>query len=84
MAKGKTTRRARPAKARAPKAKAASTDAEARKAAARERYRALKAKGGKDYERMLAAARERAAAYHERVRTAATKAQARDKKAGSR
>jgi hypothetical protein len=69
--KRKATKRARPAKERAPKEKAASTVVEARRAAARERYRVLKEEGGKDYERMLEAARARAGAYHERRKAAA-------------
>jgi hypothetical protein len=67
-----------------PKAKAPTTDAEGRKAAARERYRALKEAGGKEYEAMLAAARERAAQFHARRRKAAKKAGARGKKGGVR
>ena len=69
--------------ARALTASAAVDAAEQRRAAARERYAALK-RDPKRYEAMLVKARERAARFHERRRKAAKKAQARGKKAGSR
>ena len=65
--KSKTRKRSKPAKTapKAKQAKAASSDVEARRAAARERYAALK-RDPKAYEAMLVKARERAVAFHAR------------------
>ena len=84
----KKAERAAAAKAAAPRRPRAQkegvqADVEARREALRAKYAQLREAGGKEYEKMLVAARERAARYHARVR-AAKKAEARAAKKGAR
>jgi hypothetical protein len=67
--------------ARAVSASAKVDAAEQRRAVAKARYAAMKKAGGAEYQKMLKAARARAAAYHQRQR-AAKKAAAKEARRG--